>query len=414
MRANRASTGDLHVDGKSRSTWTKGVIHMVGNRGPLAGATSKRQFRMMHPDRIRRGTMTWIRRALILDRRGVSTAEYALLICAILLVAAGGYRLLGKYMARDAQHAVQTLEGQTVQSEASNPTAENGGDQPVASNGDGGHQEPKQEHKGGGGFWGGVGKFFKGAVEGDFGDNGWQGALGQAVVGFIPIVGQIADARDTIAGIAAVVQGKPGGWEQLGGAAIAWVPGVGGVVKNGIKDARRVEEGAEAVRRIDKAAAHAGAKTADEAAAQGDKLAAKDGRLVDKSAGSARMPPSAALNPEEEARAISRLAAEDPSALKVIGRQPDTAVAKEWPGHDVLDIPNWSLQKNSEWVQKGIDGKQNFYLASPTDGNMVQTAGAFKGQPTIYALELKQLADAGYVKVGDYLVHPANVPRLAH
>ncbi|MHB8968812.1 MAG: hypothetical protein ACYC5A_11215 [Thermoleophilia bacterium] len=28
--------------------------------------------------------------------------------------------------------------------------------------------------------------------------------------------------------------------------------------------------------------------------------------------------------------------------VKVIGRSWDTAVAKSWEGHDVLDIPNWT------------------------------------------------------------------------
>ena len=32
--------------------------------------------------------------------------------------------------------------------------------------------------------------------------------------------------------------------------------------------------------------------------------------------------------------------------IAVIGRQWDTAVAKDWPGHKVLDIPDWSLAKN--------------------------------------------------------------------
>ena len=38
----------------------------------------------------------------------------------------------------------------------------------------------------------------------------------------------------------------------------------------------------------------------------------------------------------------------------------------------------------------------------------MQASGAFKGQPTVYALELEQLAEAGYKRIGDYMVHPAN------
>ncbi len=34
---------------------------------------------------------------------------------------------------------------------------------------------------------------------------------------------------------------------------------------------------------------------------------------------------------------------------------------------------------------------------------------AFKGQPTIYAMEINQLKTAGYEKVGDYYVHADNL-----
>jgi hypothetical protein len=95
--------------------------------------------------------------------------------------------------------------------------------------------------------------------------------------------------------------------------------------------------------------------------------------------------------------------------LKVIGRLEDTAAAKNWEGYDVLDIPDWTLKKNMEWVDQGITNKQNFYIASPEAGNMIQTSGPFKGQPTVYALEIQRLKDAGYVRVGDYYVHPENV-----
>jgi hypothetical protein len=37
-------------------------------------------------------------------------------------------------------------------------------------------------------------------------------------------------------------------------------------------------------------------------------------------------------------------------ATAVIGRLPDTSVAKDWAGHEVLDLPDWTLAKNDEWV----------------------------------------------------------------
>ncbi len=57
-------------------------------------------------------------------------------------------------------------------------------------------------------------------------------------------------------------------------------------------------------------------------------------------------------------------------------------------------------------MKSKIDAKATFYTASPQSGNMVQTSGAFAGKPTVYADELQMLKDAGYVKRGDYLVHP--------
>jgi hypothetical protein len=88
----------------------------------------------------------------------------------------------------------------------------------------------------------------------------------------------------------------------------------------------------------------------------------------------------------------------------VLGRQADTAVAKGWDGHVVLDTPNWSLELNDAFIRGAIDQGRTIYLASPTTGNLVQTAGQFAGQPTIYARELNMLREAGYVRVGDYMV----------
>jgi hypothetical protein len=39
--------------------------------------------------------------------------------------------------------------------------------------------------------------------------------------------------------------------------------------------------------------------------------------------------------------------------IAVIGRQPDTAVAQDWAGHEVLNLPGneWSIARNDEWVR---------------------------------------------------------------
>jgi len=94
--------------------------------------------------------------------------------------------------------------------------------------------------------------------------------------------------------------------------------------------------------------------------------------------------------------------------IKVIGRLEDTSVAKNWTGHDVLDVPDWTLQKNMDWVDDGIKNNQPFYTASPEAGNLIQSSGPYKGTPTIYSMEVQRLLDAGYQKVGDYYLPPTN------
>jgi hypothetical protein len=89
--------------------------------------------------------------------------------------------------------------------------------------------------------------------------------------------------------------------------------------------------------------------------------------------------------------------------IVVIGRQADTAAAKGWEGHVVLDVDDWSLKLNDEFIAAAIKEGRRVYLASPVKGNLVQTSGRFAGQPTVYARELTQLKEAGYVRRGDYL-----------
>ncbi|WP_394834781.1 hypothetical protein LVJ94_50625 [Pendulispora rubella] len=266
---------------------------------------------------------------LLFDRRGVSAVEYGLLLVAILLLVAAGYRLLGKGNTEAARTAERTLQGgsetfsagggihttsagndnapggtsgEPGSNSSDNATADNGTGTNDGSGGTGGEGagggaenggSSGDKGGGGGGFWGGVGNFFKGAIQGDFGgDHGWSGLAGQVITGFIPVVGQIADVRDTVAGIKAVVQGKPGGWAQLGGAAIAWVPGVGDLAKAGLKGARHADEAAKAAEEVaegagkgaDEAAEGAG-KGADEAAGAAAHSRADAARLLDESEG---------------------------------------------------------------------------------------------------------------------------------
>ena len=70
----------------------------------------------------------------------------------------------------------------------------------------------------------------------------WGGVAGQAGVGIIPIVGQIADARDTAASIKNVWRNPKSGasWINLGGAVVGWIPVLGDAAKSGFKVGKKV------------------------------------------------------------------------------------------------------------------------------------------------------------------------------
>ncbi|WP_171074475.1 RHS repeat-associated core domain-containing protein [Nonomuraea basaltis] len=92
--------------------------------------------------------------------------------------------------------------------------------------------------------------------------------------------------------------------------------------------------------------------------------------------------------------------------VAVIGRTPDTAVAKDWPGHDVLDIPDdqWSIATNDAWINIVIKNKQDVYVASPlTYENLWDAA---KGRQTVTAREIKMFTDAGYKWDGNHMRSP--------
>ena len=84
------------------------------------------------------------------------------------------------------------------------------------------------------------GELWDGALQGDLIDNPtiWN-VVGQVVVGFIPIAGQIADIRDTVVSLKRIIfdGGWKSGWEwaNLILTLIAWVPGLGDAIKAGGK-----------------------------------------------------------------------------------------------------------------------------------------------------------------------------------
>ena len=97
----------------------------------------------------------------------------------------------------------------------------------------------------------GLDSFCEGMIMGDFSDNPtWSKLAGQLVTGVIPVVGQVADARDTAAAVYDIYEGKQGGWVNLGLTLVAWVPLVGDAVKAGTRTTKQLceeaaKEGAE-------------------------------------------------------------------------------------------------------------------------------------------------------------------------
>ena len=77
-----------------------------------------------------------------------------------------------------------------------------------------------------------LGEIFDGVVYGDLSDEeNLTKSLAQIGTGLTPVVGQIADARDTYAAARNIVRGKEGAWSDLGFAIVGWVPLFGDSIK---------------------------------------------------------------------------------------------------------------------------------------------------------------------------------------
>jgi hypothetical protein len=115
--------------------------------------------------------------------------------------------------------------------------------------GQGGTQPISDPNTAGGGFsWSNFGQEL---LFGNFhkGETTWAGTLGNVGIGLIPIVGQIADARDTAAAVGEVWD-NPSSWAAWGGlglAVVGWVPLLGDGIKGGVKIGRKVLGSADEV-----------------------------------------------------------------------------------------------------------------------------------------------------------------------
>jgi len=192
-----------------------------------------------------------------------------------------------------------------------------------------------------------------------------------------------------------LADGRYGEW--LGGLgpdalAAAATAGTGVAVTRGTRAVDTLADASDAARDADRAS--------DAAGAGGGSGAADAARELDRTRGSTRAP---AKSPEElpPLRADERW---DPSqGTPVLGREPDTKVAGDWPGHTILALDDWNPRKNGEWIQSIVDQRGEVYIGSPTKGNLWNPK---RGESTVFARELKQLEDAGYRRVGDRMVPP--------
>ncbi len=107
---------------------------------------------------------------------------------------------------------------------------------------------------------------------------------------------------------------------------------------------------------------------------------------------------------------VGRLNVDDllgnPDDIVVLGRQPDTAVAKDWPGHVILDVPadQWSIALNDAFIEAAIKQRRRIYIGSPTTRPNLYDDVAER--PTVFGREMEQLRNAGYRQVGDYMEPP--------
>ena len=102
----------------------------------------------------------------------------------------------------------------------------------------------------------------------------------------------------------------------------------------------------------------------------------------------------------------SQVGSSPPTAL---GALADTRPAYELGGERILNTQGWSPELNALWVRDAVERGEVFHLRTPVEaelGSLVSKEAAF-GYTTVYARELDAALQAGYTRVGDYLVPPA-------
>ena len=197
---------------------------------------------------------------------------------------------------------------------------------------------------------------------------------------------------------------------DIAAAALPLVPGGAGTILHGSQAARaalaaasHLDEAADAARAVAEAASHA--DEAVEALRAAERLSQAGISLERfRSVGRESIP-----HVLEAFGDAIRPMGDIPEAFRgrrvtTLGRTWDIEAAKELGGFRVLDDPNWTIERNFEWLKEAIENGDVFYLASPvTEANLWNPK---RGDVTVYLRELDMLLQAGYRRVGDYLIPP--------
>ena len=232
--------------------------------------------------------------------------------------------------------------------------------------------------------------FIEGALLGDLaGNDTWSAVAGQTAVGMIPIVGQIADARDTLAALKDMVAGQDNSWLRLGAAGIGWVPVVGDMLKGSARIGMRlgtevIEEGAE--RLVKEAAEEGGERAIKEGAEESAQAASK----VERIAPSRQPDPNAAPRGRRTRPGPDD---KDPESLRGYARENDSADTLAQSGYDIEQNPAVPGKKRPDYR---IEGKifDNYAPSNSNPRNIWKEVGkkVSKGQADRIVLNLDDSA----------------------
>jgi hypothetical protein len=86
--------------------------------------------------------------------------------------------------------------------------------------------------------------------------------------------------------------------------------------------------------------------------------------------------------------------------ITVLGSRQDTLVAKDWPNHNVLNLPKgeWSWPKNKQWLDDAIERSDEIYLATePEKWRQINPSSVFFD-------ELEYLETRGFIRDGNRMM----------